>query len=653
MKKGLLLAVVMLAMVAAIAQNYTVKSHVRVDSEPPRNFQESVIKNSPIVNAFQVPEKPAMQNKAGGIVTVIPIGTSGNAFGLYNGGRSAIWADNNLNAVAVSHRMAIPPGSGYLAYDLSTDGGWTWTNNIQVYNPTLGANARYPQGVIYNPVGNTDPNNALYSYFAPTLDGSNTGGASWGGYCGGAHDIDQLSNPTQHDWSSQGAFRQNVPSAMHINPVNGDIWVYEAALVGGLGNQYTDSLLITKGTLNPGGTDYSYTRSLMHAPAFTAGNAPADEKIAFAPDGMTGYMSMLWDNGGWAWAAGKAYYPVLFKTTDGGQTWSDPIAVALSGPTGLPEIKWYLTDEQWNNLWTNPSAVHRDSVVYQTAFHHDLVVDMYGNPHICVTIGVGGIHNGTAYSIIASGGYGATFHIYSLDQGATWIARYIQHNKTFRGSWAGGDPPPSEDNRSQLSITHDGSKIFFSWIDTDFEGITDNIMPDIWCQGYDVETQMFTPVYNVTFLSEGWLEAYQGTASYYVFENGADYTVPFVYQTIVGGDMLNPVTFKYIPDFTLNQSDFTLTGVQDIPAKQLFNVSQNYPNPVKGTTQFIVELDTRTQVNVDIYNIMGQVVHSANKGMLNAGRHFVQLDMNGYIPGLYFYTVKAGDQVVTRKLIVE
>jgi len=647
MKKVLLSAVAIFAMVAITAQNYSVKNDIRVDEKPLRNVEESLIKSSSAVTAFQIPAKPAMENKSGGIVTIIPIGNSANAYGLYNGGRAALWADNNLNTVTFSHRMAIPPGSGYLAYDLSTDGGWTWTNNIQVYNPTAGgANARYPQGVIYNPVGNTVPGNAVYSYFGPTLDGSNTGGASWGGYAGGAHQLDQSTNPTQHDWSSQGAYKQNVPSAMHINPVNGDIWVYESAKTDGLGNQYTDTLVITKGTFNAATNDYDYTQSLLYAPTFTPGNAAADEKIAFAPDGMTGYMSLLWDNGGDPFAAGYGYYPVLYKTTDGGQTWSDPIAVVMSGPDGLPEVKYYLTDDDWNNLWVNPELVHRDSVLYTTAFAHDLAVDMYGNPHISVTIGVASTD--TPYSIIASGGFGATFHIYSLDQGETWIARYITHNKTFRGTWG----EISEDSRSQISITQDGSKLFFSWLDTDFEGVTDNIMPDIWCQGWDLETQMFTDVFNVTFLSEGWLEAYMGTASYYVFESGNDYIVPFVYQTIVGGDPIQPVVFKYIADFTLNEDLFVNVGI-DEPKSNTFAVSQNYPNPVSGQTQFVVELDARTQVSVELFNIMGQKIYTDNKGMLNNGRHLVQLDMSSFAPGLYFYTVKAGDQLVTRKMIVE
>jgi|LSQX01.1.fsa_nt_gb hypothetical protein len=553
MRRTLLLTVSLIAMFALSAQNYQIKSDIRSDALLDRNVKENAITNTPFVNNFNVPVKPVVDAGNRDIVSVIPIGGSANAYGLYNGGRTALWADNNLNTVAFVHRMLIPPGSGYLAYDVSTDGGMTFTNDIQIYDPTKdkGDNARYPQGVIYNPTGNTNPDNAYFSYFAPTLDGSNAGAGSWGGYAGGVHKLSQTASPTQQDWSSRPPFRQNVPATMTINPVSGDIWVFEPALVDGLGNQYTDSLLFTKGTWNAALEDYDYDRWVMHAPAYTEGRAAAHEKIAFAPNGQIGYMSLLWDNlDGDPFVNGAAFYPVIYKTTDGGQTWTGPTAIVLGGPDGFESVKYYLTEDQWNNLWVNPELVHRDSVGYTTAFDHGMVVDKNGDLHISVTIGVAGSES---YSIIASGGYGATFHIYSVNQGACFAAQYVTHNKTFRGEFG----EISEDSRSQISRTQDGSKVFLSWLDTDFEGVTDNVMPDIWCWGFDVDSRMYTDVENVTYLSEGWLEANMGTASNYVFSSGDTYTIPFVYQTFTGGDPTQPVEFKYIQDFTFTNADFT------------------------------------------------------------------------------------------------
>src|ERR1051326_274674 len=66
------------------------------------------------------------------------IGRSGNAFGNYSRvSRSIIYYDPNINTITVSHRARLNPGTGFLQYDISTNGGTTWTTNIgPVYDPT-------------------------------------------------------------------------------------------------------------------------------------------------------------------------------------------------------------------------------------------------------------------------------------------------------------------------------------------------------------------------------------------------------------------------------------------------------------------------------------------------------------------------------------
>jgi hypothetical protein len=96
-----------------------------------------------------------------------------------------------------------------------------------------------------------------------------------------------------------------------------------------------------------------------------------------------------------------------------------------------------------------------------------------------------------------------------------------------------------------------------------------------------------------------------------------------------------------------------VVGIGKNVQPQLFVVSQNFPNPVKGSTTFSLELDTRTSVSVEVYNLMGQKVMNMDKGMMAAGANQIQLNMADFAPGLYFYTVKAGNQIVTRKMIVE
>ncbi|MBW6489917.1 MAG: T9SS type A sorting domain-containing protein [Lentimicrobium sp.] len=658
MKKLLLIASAVCIGFGLYAQKSPAKVKINAPVSTLQNY--NVVESELIQSPSVVTTYPESSFRGTSEVSVINIGGAGNAYGLYNGGRTALWADPNLNTVAFFHRMLIPPGSGYISYDLSVDGGNTWTVNNQLYDPSIapGANARYPQGVILNPTGNTTPTNAFGVSVNPILDGSNGTSGSWGGLGTASIKLDGT-GVTQESWPTTPPFRNNVPDAMALNPVTGDVFVVEGSLIGGLGNQYVDTLIITRGVWN--GTAMDYTQSLLFAPVLSFGTSIADSKIAFAPDGMIGYILTLSDNGQDPFLAGSAFYPILYKTEDGGVTWDEnPITVITSGPDGLPGIVYGLMDDdQWLEFWGDP-VPDRDEIAYTTAFFADFAVDMFGNPVINVVIGVSGIHssNGTPYSILSAGGFIASYNIFSQDGGQTWLAQKLGNNlKTFRGTW-GTDPNDiTEDNRSQLTTTYDGSKMFFSWLDTDFDAQEDNQQPDIFCVGWDIETNSYTDIVNVTFLSDAWLAAYMATASFYAFESGSDYIIPFVYQqmAVEGGAInpLGPVQYKYIPDFKFNEDDFGVwIGVNE-PAKTVAGISQNYPNPFNGTTRVEVTLSKAANVSLEVYNIVGQKVYEIPARNLGEGTHQFQINASGLKAGIYTYSVIADGERNTRKMMVK
>ena len=69
-------------------------------------------------------------------------------------------------------------------FDVSTNAGGSWTVNHRTGGDTTNVlRGRYPHGVIYNPQGNTDPNNAFIATIGPTNDGATSGfcTTSWNG----------------------------------------------------------------------------------------------------------------------------------------------------------------------------------------------------------------------------------------------------------------------------------------------------------------------------------------------------------------------------------------------------------------------------------------------------------------------------------------
>jgi hypothetical protein len=100
-------------------------------------------------------------------------------------------------------------------------------------------------------------------------------------------------------------------------------------------------------------------------------------------------------------------------------------------------------------------------------------------------------------------------------------------------------------------------------------------------------------------------------------------------------------------------STFWPVGVENQPVADNNPVGKNYPNPVKGTTNFNINLDKASAVTVEVSNIIGQNIMTLDEGMMNAGGHKMTINASDLTSGIYFYTVKIDGKSYTQKMIVE
>ncbi len=589
------------------------------------------------------------------VVMPIQIGQSANAFGFSYMRTTYLWADNNINSISFMHRMTSFPGSGFLAYDLSTDGGQTWTIDNQVYDPNLpeGYNARYPQGFLYNPVGNTDPMEAYFSYFAPTLDASNASNdGTWGGYAWGSKKLADGALPTQSNLPSGDDFYQYLPSGYTLTQL-GEAWVIDEENDGSSGEYtYTGNLIVGHGLWNEDVEDFDYT--FDHLPLETDPESGInDVKVAFAPDGMTGWICAL--TNGEDHLPATWYHPMLFKTTDGGQSWSeDPIEVQLGGDDGLEAVRNFISDEALVEFFDPEPVPDREDIPYFMGYHMDMAVDAWGNPHI---MGVVAICDLDALEWWNYEGVFALFHIYSKDQGETWESFVIDYPTTMDAEYVGsGGSTINMYNRPQVATTQDGAIVFFSFLDTRIEGTVDNLNPDIYFREYIPEMDMHgEEVINVTAWSEAMWSAYWGCMSHYVFadvtDNGTyECTIPFVYEQLVENDISGLCQFWYIPDFTRS---YVVTGLENDRSKPLVSLAQNFPNPFSETTHFNINLLEKSDVNIEVFNVSGQLVKQFSFEQLSNGPHQLTLNFGNIKEGAYFYNLTAGKSIFNGKMIVQ
>ncbi len=84
-----------------------------------------------------------------------------------------------------------------------------------------------------------------------------------------------------------------------------------------------------------------------------------------------------------------------------------------------------------------------------------------------------------------------------------------------------------------------------------------------------------------------------------------------------------------------------------IPDK--FNLADNYPNPFNPTTNIAFSIPIALDVQINIYNVLGQKVATLNEGLLNAGTYNARWNGqdqmgNTLASGIYFYELQAGNQ---------
>jgi hypothetical protein len=97
------------------------------------------------------------------------------------------------------------------------------------------------------------------------------------------------------------------------------------------------------------------------------------------------------------------------------------------------------------------------------------------------------------------------------------------------------------------------------------------------------------------------------------------------------------------------------TGIENNIAGSLpntFRLSQNYPNPFNPSTTIKYELPKASKVRLSVYDILGREVSVLVDQRRDAGVYEVKFDGSNLASGVYFYQLRAGDYISTKKLLL-
>ncbi|MEA3445617.1 MAG: T9SS type A sorting domain-containing protein, partial [Bacteroidota bacterium] len=81
-----------------------------------------------------------------------------------------------------------------------------------------------------------------------------------------------------------------------------------------------------------------------------------------------------------------------------------------------------------------------------------------------------------------------------------------------------------------------------------------------------------------------------------------------------------------------------------------YNLGQNIPNPFKESTRISFYLPEASEINLTVFDVLGNSVEILAKGSYGAGEYSVEVDGSKYANGSYFYRIVANDFVDTKQM---
>jgi len=332
----------------------------------------------------------------------------------------------------------------------------------------------------------------------------------------------------------------------------------------------------------------------------------------------------------------------LALTTNGGATWQScgldtnlsvykvkfaSMLVGYATTSNFPEVGAYLYrtidgGATWHLLYTRPNAAQMSALaVLGDTIYHGGILD-------CIVDGINGL-------------------VKSTDGGATWQTEIVTKTAPrdiimldSKHGWMVTDqgfyyytPPPPPVNHAPgwlfsvpLRTVYGG--VTYRWpyqvIDADGDPIfvsVDHTKSPLWVT---VDTLRKEVVLAVPF----------GATSYFRF-------------TLVADDHNGGVT-------TLTSDSIKVDRVTHVEGETPleFTLEQNYPNPFNPTTTISYSLPTSANVNLTVYNALGQEVARLVDGHQNIGIHGVTFSGTNLPSGMYLYKLTAGQFSATKRMLL-
>jgi len=130
--------------------------------------------------------------------------------------------------------------------------------------------------------------------------------------------------------------------------------------------------------------------------------------------------------------------------------------------------------------------------------------------------------------------------------------------------------------------------------------------------------------------------------------------IDYLYYAPHVGSILNVRQFPSNQTHRSELINYVVTSVNednsDVPKR--FSLYQNYPNPFNPSTSISYQLPTQTHVTLKVFDVLGKEIATLVNSFEQPGYKSVNFNANNLVSGVYYYRLRAGNYIETKKLLL-